>query len=174
MSGQRNKKEYKIVIQKEKDPELYKWALSLNYGLFPKLIVEMLRWYEKNNLLVKGGVASPDLLLNQNLNTPNIINSDFEKQVIEKLNQLESLITSKNIGVIDTGAEHTNDLEQLSNGQAEIKAHRPDLSTTLDSDLMNDTSNSVSDVAEEEGDAMPVLLPNTGDFRVFKYKGKGQ
>lgn len=174
MSGQRNKKEYKIVIQKEKDPELYKWALSLNYGLFPKLIVEMLRWYEKNNLLVKGGVASPDLLLNQNINTPNNSNSVFEKQVIEKLIELESLITSKNIGVIDTGVEHTNDLEQLGNGQAEIKVSTSELSTTSDLNLVNDTSTLMSDVVEEKEDAMPVLLPNTGDFRVFKYKGKGQ
>ncbi|NWK53216.1 hypothetical protein HYG89_11800 [Acinetobacter sp. SwsAc5] len=174
MSGQRNKKEYKIVIQKEKDPDLYKWALSLNYGLFPKLIVEMLRWYEKNNLLVKGGVASPDLLLKQNLNTPNFSNSDFEKQVIQKLNQLELLISSKNIGVIGTGVEHTNDFEQLSNGQVEIKANKHEFSTTSNLDLVNETSNSGSGVEAEEGDAIPVPLPSTGDFRVFKYKGKGK
>ena len=55
-------KEMKLIIRNESDPEIYKWVTSLKYGTFPKLMLEILRWYERNGLLVRGGVNHPDLL----------------------------------------------------------------------------------------------------------------
>ena len=55
-------KEMKLIIRNESDPEIYKWVTSLKYGTFPKLVLEILRWYERNGLLVRGGVNHPDLL----------------------------------------------------------------------------------------------------------------
>ncbi len=55
-------KEMKLIIRNESDPEIYKWVTSLKYGTFPKLMLEILRWYERNGLLVRGGVNQPDLL----------------------------------------------------------------------------------------------------------------
>ncbi len=55
-------KEMKLIIRNESDPEIYKWVTSLKYGTFPKLVLEILRWYERNGLLVRGGVNQPDLL----------------------------------------------------------------------------------------------------------------
>lgn len=55
-------KEVKLIIRNESDPEIYKWVTSLKYGIFPKLVLEILRWYERNGLLVRGGVNHPDLL----------------------------------------------------------------------------------------------------------------
>ena len=55
-------KEMKLIIRNESDPEIYKWVTSLKYGIFPKLVLEILRWYERNGLLVRGGVNHPDLL----------------------------------------------------------------------------------------------------------------
>lgn len=55
-------KEMKLIIRNESDPEIYKWVTSLKYGTFPKLVIEILRWYERNGLLVRGGVNQPDLL----------------------------------------------------------------------------------------------------------------
>lgn len=55
-------KEVKLIIRNESDPEIYKWVTSLKYGTFPKLVLEILRWYERNGLLIRGGVIQPDLL----------------------------------------------------------------------------------------------------------------
>ena len=55
-------KEMKLIIRNESDPEIYKWVTSLKYGTFPKLVLEILRWYERNGLLIRGGVNQPDLL----------------------------------------------------------------------------------------------------------------
>ena len=55
-------KEMKLIIRNESYPEIYKWVTSLKYGTFPKLVLEILRWYERNGLLVRGGVNHPDLL----------------------------------------------------------------------------------------------------------------
>ena len=55
-------KEMKLIIRNESDPEIYKWVTSLKYGTFPKLVLEILRWYERNGLLIRGGVNHPDLL----------------------------------------------------------------------------------------------------------------
>ena len=57
-----NSKEMKVTIKGDVDPEILKWVNTLKYGAFPKVILEMLRWYDRNNLLVRGGVVSPDLL----------------------------------------------------------------------------------------------------------------
>lgn len=55
-------KEAKLIIRNDSDPEIYKWATNLKYGTFPKLVIEILRWYERNGLLVRGGVNHPDIL----------------------------------------------------------------------------------------------------------------
>jgi hypothetical protein len=55
-------KEGKITIKGGDDPEILKWANTLKYGTFPKVVIEILRWYEKNGLLVRGGVNHPDIL----------------------------------------------------------------------------------------------------------------
>lgn len=72
-------KEVKLTIRKDTDPEIMKWADTLKYGVFPKLMIEILRWYEANGLLVRGGVNQPDLLppkipLNQDSPDTNVLN----------------------------------------------------------------------------------------------------
>lgn len=52
-------REVKITIKGSDDPEILKWANTLKYGTFPKVVIEILRWYEKNGLLVRGGVNAP-------------------------------------------------------------------------------------------------------------------
>ena len=72
-------KEMKLIIRKDTDPEILKWADTLKYGVFPKLMIEILRWYEANGLLVRGGANQPDLLppkipLNQDPTDANVLN----------------------------------------------------------------------------------------------------
>lgn len=175
MSG-RDKKEYKIVIQKEKDPELYKWALSLNYGLFPKLIIEMLRWYEKNGLLVKGGVASPDLLMSLNQNIPNIDRESFEKQVIEKLNLLELLLDSKTFKDVDSGSieSKSKDTKVLNGTQWD---RNPDSQENLGSSINESKvveDNPKLDEQDEIDDSELLMIPSPmqANFKVFRYEKK--
>lgn len=55
-------KEAKIIIRGDSDPEILKWVNTLKYGAFPKIMIEILRWYNRNGLLVRGGANAPDLL----------------------------------------------------------------------------------------------------------------
>lgn len=82
-------KEVKLIIKSDTDPEILKWANSLKYGVFPKVMIEILRWYDNNGLLVRGGVNQPDLL------PPKIpLNQDTIE--VEKLNQIIKLISENN------------------------------------------------------------------------------
>lgn len=172
MSG-RDKKEFKIVIQKEKDPELHKWALSLNYGLFPKLIIEMLRWYEKNGLLIKGGVASPDLLMSLNQNSKTIDSTAFEKQVIEKLSHLENLINSKSFEDISSNLLKDKSNDENVMQESGIQDITSDLTTHTNPSMGNEVSHKlVEEELVDEDESLNIPSPILSNFKVFKFRKK--
>lgn len=55
-------REAKVTVRSNLDPELFHWVSTLKYGCFPKIVLDILRWYEKHGLLIKGGVNHPDIL----------------------------------------------------------------------------------------------------------------
>lgn len=173
MSG-RDKKEFKLGIHKDRDPEIFKWATTLNYGLFPKLIVEMLRWYEKNGLLVKGGVASPDLLISLNQNPPILEGASFEKQVLEKLDHLEVLLKSTDLRNIEIDT-----LQKLAADQSKTQSDLNELSSSSSIDhVLDQKANSVTPIQDLDGngseDEQPIMLsmPMQSNFKVYKYEKK--
>lgn len=95
-------KEVKITIRKGSDPEILNWVNTLKYGAFPKLMLEILRWYERNGLLVSGGVNQPDLL-------PPKIPLNHDSLDTKMLNEMLSLLKENNSllksGVIPTPTE---------------------------------------------------------------------
>lgn len=173
MSG-RDKKEFKVGIHKDRDPDIYKWATSLNYGLFPKLIIEMLRWYEINGLLVKGGIASPDLLINLKQNPPILESSVFEKQVLEKLNSLEVLLKSRDLSRVEIDS-----IQDLTVDPSKSKVNLNELGSNSSIDqYLDQKDHSVSSVenigADDIVDEQPIMLsmPMQSSFKVYKYEKK--
>lgn len=92
-------REVKLSLKSETDPEILKWANSLKYGHFPKIMLEILRWYEKNGLLIKGGVNHPDILppqipLNQ-IQVQDQSNQDCS-EILEQLDKLLKVTEENN------------------------------------------------------------------------------
>lgn len=84
-------KEAKIIIRNDTDPEILKWVNTLKYGAFPKIMIEILRWYNKNGLLVRGGANAPDIL------PPKIpLNQNSESQDAVVLNEILDLLRENN------------------------------------------------------------------------------
>lgn len=173
MSG-REKKEFKVGIRKDIDPDIYKWATSLHYGLFPKLIIEMLRWYEINGLLVKGGIASPDLLIRLTQNPPILELSSYEKQVLEKLDHLEVLLKSTDLRniEIDTIQKVAEDPSMNQRNLNELDSNSS-IDHVLDqkvSSVPSDKDSKGNSIEDEE----PIMLsmPMQSNFKVYKYEKK--
>ncbi|AMW80546.1 hypothetical protein AMD27_16650 (plasmid) [Acinetobacter sp. TGL-Y2] len=154
------KKEFKLTIHDDRDPELYKWAASLRYGTFPKLVIEMLRWYEVKGLLVKGGVASPDLVINP-IDVSKIQDSNNENQILEKLEAIESML--RNGLIVNKKQDELSDSQEPQTPTQtinEVKSEVPDVETVVNhaSDLSNN---------ESESNEMNAVQANPA-FRVFK------
>ncbi|NNH77398.1 hypothetical protein HLH17_06885 [Acinetobacter sp. ANC 5380] len=82
-------RDVKFTVRHEVDPELCNWANKLKYGFFPKIVLDMLRWYQKHGLLIKGGVNHPDILPPQiPLNQLDQQKSQANDQTVELLNRL--------------------------------------------------------------------------------------
>ena len=158
------KKEFKLTIHDDRDPELYKWAASLRYGTFPKLVIEMLRWYEAKGLLVKGGVASPDLVINP-IDVSKLQDSNNENLILEKLEAIESML--RNGLIVNKKQDELSDSQEPQTPTQtinEIKSEVPDVQTLVnhESDLSNN---------ESESNEMNSVQANPA-FRVFKRERK--
>ncbi|WP_436659788.1 hypothetical protein [Acinetobacter sp. P1(2025)] len=116
----RKKKEFKVTISGDKDPELYRWVESLSYGVFSRLVVENLKWMHEKGLLVNGSMASPDILLeNQKkpLDMHREIDSDIQEKILIRVEEISALLKSgvvpaasvshADISVPSTFAEHS-------------------------------------------------------------------
>lgn len=92
-------KQFKIILRADKEPELYKWAQQLPYGAFPRIIIEVLDWFDKNALLTRGGVISPDLMINQVNNQTTSLplseNKEIEKEILRRVNEIADLLASQ-------------------------------------------------------------------------------
>lgn len=168
----RDKKEFKLVIHKDRDPEVYKWALSLNYGLFPKFMIEILRWYEKNGLLVKGGVASPDLLIDLNKKPPILEVSDFEKQVLEKLNSLEDLLKNSNFEGLASFPSDDNPNVALVNKVISFEQTEFRSDVEIDSLSTDQVEPDMQNKTEPEPEQSTFAMPMQSNFKVYKYQKK--
>lgn len=153
------KKEFKITINKEKEPELYKWVMSLNYGFFPKVVIEVLRWYEKNGLLVRGGIVSPDILIKQQ-NEPNDFSPNpFELSVLKKLERLEEILSKTDLTAMAVKSQVATDINESPHHKVQ---------EVLSSDGCSDQLQS-----EEQPNEEPPAITMPASFRVFRFKNKG-
>lgn len=148
-------REVKITIKGSDDPEILKWANTLKYGTFPKVVIEILRWYEKNGLLVRGGVNAPDLL------PPQIpLNQDSIDAV--KLNEILKIAKENNH--LLKSFEFTQPTETLTidtNRNSEIQSS--EFLSTSNSEL----SRTGLDVQNEEPESLSENIPSS-PFKIYK------
>lgn len=148
-------REVKITIKGDDDPEILKWASTLKYGTFPKVVIEILRWYEKNGLLVRGGVNAPDILPPQiPLNQASIdaVKLNEILQVVKENNQLlKSIEFTQPTEILTIGTNEQNEIQNSENS-----------STTEP-----EPSRACFDAQNEEPEPITGTLPFT-PFKIYK------
>ena len=158
------KKEFKLTIHDDRDPELYKWATSLRYGTFPKVVIEMLRWFEAKGLLVKGGVASPDLVINP-IDVSKIQDSNNENLILERLEAIEFML--RNGLIVNKKQDELSDSQEPQTPTKaidEIKSEVPAVQTVV---------NHESDLSSNEPEPNEMnAVPTNPAFKVFKRERK--
>lgn len=137
-------REVKITIKGSDDPDILKWANTLKYGVLPKLILEILRWYEKNGLLVRGGVNQPDIL-------PPQIPLNQESLDLIQLNKILSIVLENN-DLLKSGVEirPTENLESESTSAVDI----PVVQSNLQAEILQ------SNTDEHESTSQPLIANN--------------
>ena len=156
------KREFKLTIHDDRDPELYKWAASLRYGTFPKLVIEMLRWYEAKGLLVKGGVASPDLVINP-IDVSRLQDSNNENLILEKLETIEFML--RNGLIVNTKQD---ELIDSKDPQAPTKAINE---VQIEGSAVQTVENHESDLSKNEPESTEMSIAQTNPaFKVFQRK----
>lgn len=150
-------KEVKLIIRNDSDPEIYKWATSLKYGVFPKLVLEILRWYERNGLLVRGAVNHPDIL------PPRIPLNEFSHD--EKiLNEILQLVRENNQVL------RSNEFISPAETKSENRQIEPDHPSLVKNHLSASDIKSTEDLeAGDEYEKAITSMPNIPmPFKVYK------
>ncbi|BBL22187.1 MULTISPECIES: hypothetical protein [Acinetobacter] len=152
-------KEVKLIIRKDADPEILKWANTLKYGAFPKLMLEILRWYETNGLLVRGGVNHPDLL-------PPKIPLNQDSPDAKLLYEMFSLLKENN-ELLKSGGISLPTEQRLINEPFEIIDPKP--VEALSKDVVPEPSPLVHDQVEEaESEEEPSLPFTPPAFKIYR------
>jgi hypothetical protein len=92
----KNSKELKITIHKDREPELYAWAVSLTYGAFPREMLKILNWLYLNEGLELGGTRELDeVFVRKSLNNLGGRNTEFEQSVLSELQAIKELVNQR-------------------------------------------------------------------------------
>lgn len=168
-------KEIKFLIKKETDPTIFEWMNSLKYGVPPKVMLNMLRWYDRKNLLCRGGIIDPDtVIVPQDINSSAIGSDELIRELLAEIKSLKKELANLSLSSISKQASTSPsasvdvkfERERIAKAWPDEQTNQSNLNLLSEQSLDNKSSLEVA-TTDPSDNPSQVAMPRPA-FKVYK------